>query len=412
MIHREIAAAALALLLGFLSGCSPQAAPEPAIGTAFVGPVTLTLRKELTLKSPVVATVEHGQKLDILQVRRRFYKVRNEKGIAGWTDGTQLLSQADMDAFRAASSASANAPSQGEAKTFDALNVHTEPTRQSPSFYRIPENGKVAVIGHRVVPRTKDIKLPPAAPVEKLPRPEKKKKESKALPKPPMPPPPPVPDDWLEMSRTPLPDPKEAVAEETQATPLKPAKPSEDDWALVRTPDGRAGWVLFSRLFMAIPDDVAQYAEGHRITAYASLGEVRDGDVVKHHWIWGTNSKSATPYQFDSFRVFIWSLKRHRYETAYIERNIKGYYPLSAQLPQGNKLARFSVIMENKEGQIVERVFEFNGVRANLVETKPSSKPAETGTPAPVTTQTTAAPGESSSWLARAKQSISKLFSQ
>ena len=40
-----------------------------------------------------------------------------------------------------------------------------------------------------------------------------------------------------------------------------------EDWNLVRTKDGKAGWVLSRMLVMAIPDEVAQYSEGARITS-------------------------------------------------------------------------------------------------------------------------------------------------
>ena len=41
-----------------------------------------------------------------------------------------------------------------------------------------------------------------------------------------------------------------------------------EDCNLVRSKEGRTGWVLTRALRMAIPYEVAQYAEGHRITAY------------------------------------------------------------------------------------------------------------------------------------------------
>ena len=101
-----------------------------------------------------------------------------------------------------------------------------------------------------------------------------------------------------------------------------------DDWNLVRTQDGKVGWVLTRPLNMAIPDEVAQYAEGHRITSYFALGQVRDRRRGEKQWLWTTIAKGGEPYEFDSFRVFVWSLKHHRYETAYIERNIVGHYPV------------------------------------------------------------------------------------
>ena len=80
----------------------------------------------------------------------------------------------------------------------------------------------------------------------------------------------------------------------------------------MRTKDGTVGWVLARMLYMAVPDDVAQYAEGKRITAYLALGDVRDGDEIKHNWLWTTADSSLKAAEFDSFRVFVWSKSRHR----------------------------------------------------------------------------------------------------
>ena len=63
---------------------------------------------------------------------------------------------------------------------------------------------------------------------------------------------------------------------------------------------------------MAIPDDVAQYAEGRRITSYFPLGETKDGNTVKKSWLWTTVEHGLAPYDFDSLRVFIWNSRRHR----------------------------------------------------------------------------------------------------
>ncbi len=110
--------------------------------------------------------------------------------------------------------------------------------------------------------------------------------------------------------------------------PEAPPPPPLDDWDLVRTKDGTAGWVLARNLYMSVPDDVAQYAEGNRITSYLSIGDVQDGDQVKHNWLWTTAASSLKTAEFDSFRVFVWSKSRHRYETAFIERNVTGFFPV------------------------------------------------------------------------------------
>ena len=53
--------------------------------------------------------------------------------------------------------------------------------------------------------------------------------------------------------------------------PVAPTEPSTppvlDDFTLVRTESGQTGWVLTNAVYLEIPDQVAQYAEGHRITS-------------------------------------------------------------------------------------------------------------------------------------------------
>jgi SH3-like domain-containing protein len=306
-----------AVVLLPLVGCSPQPEQRTTMGEAFVGPVRLELYQDLGPRQPAVATVKHGERLAILGRRRVFVKVRTSEGIEGWTDGRLLFNQEQMDDLRWLAEQATRLPSQGEATVYGALNVHTEPNRQAPSFVQLKEGDRVELVAHRLAPR---MPYRPHAPAPKLPT----------------------------------------------TAPM-------DDWSLVRTADGKAGWVLFRMLVMAIPDEVAQYAEGHRITSYFSLGGVKDGDEVKHNWVWTTIRKGWEPYEFDSFRVFVWSRRRHRYETAYIERNLKGFYPVEVQLveatPGENATASptFSLIIEDKDGLPYRRTYAFQGYRVRLL---------------------------------------------
>ena len=89
-----------------------------------------------------------------------------------------------------------------------------------------------------------------------------------------MPPAPKPPRDWLELSKT-----GEEVGEPKPTA--EPAPVPMEDWSLIRNVAGQSGWVLTRRLVMAIPDEVAQYAEGRRISSYFSLAKVQDEDKVK-----------------------------------------------------------------------------------------------------------------------------------
>jgi hypothetical protein len=178
-----------------------------------------------------------------------------------------------------------------------------------------------------------------------------------------MPKPPPPPPDWLDLSKSDPPDEPAPAEEEIEEKTPAPV----DEWSLIRTAGGQSGWVLTRRLVMAIPDEVAQYAEGHRIVSYFSLGEVRNGDETKPTWLWTTIGEGAGPYDFDSIRVFVWSHRRHHYETAYIERNLKGYAPVLLQevafsvggqvKGEGVKYPGFSICIEKNDGQRYRREY-------------------------------------------------------
>ena len=354
-------AAALLLLFGCSKG-PPRAQP---VGEAFVGPALLKIRSDIPLQSSTVTTVKHGDRLAILQTRRRFLRVRTPSGAEGWTDERQLLASGDMDSLRELNARAAKLPSQGVATTYAPLNVHTQPVLSSPSFLQLKENEKFHVLQSIVLPRSDAPRksLIPSAP-KKPKGPPKKEAKKPAVPPPPMPKPPGPPADWLELSKT---ERDEADADAEKLPPQKLA-PRTDGWSLIRTPSGQSGWALTRLVSMAIPDDVAQYAEGKRIVSYFPLGDVQDGDLKKKVWLWTTTADSKQPWDFDSFRVFVWSLRHHRYETGYIERNLKGYSPVllkEVELPSKNgasNLPGFSICMEKKDGQRVRREYALLGV--------------------------------------------------
>ena len=367
-------AAALLLLFGCSKG-PPRAQP---VGEAFVGPAVLKIRSDIPLQSSTVTTVKHGDRLAILQTRRRFLRVRTSGGAEGWTDERQLLASGDMDSLRELNARAAKLPSQGVATTYAPLNVHTQPVLSSPSFLQLKENEKFHVLQSIVLPRSDAPRKSLIPPAPKKPKgPPKKEARKPAVPPPPMPKPPAPPPDWLELSKT---ERDEADADAEKLPPQKLA-PRTDGWSLIRTPSGQSGWALTRLVSMAIPDDVAQYAEGKRIVSYFPLGEVPDGDLKKKIWLWTTTADSKQPWDFDSFRVFSWSLRRHRYETAYIERNLKGYAPVLLKEVEltsksgASSMPGFSICVEKKDGQRVRREYALLGVAIRFSGDHPCEAP-------------------------------------
>jgi hypothetical protein len=118
-----------------------------------------------------------------------------------------------------------------------------------------------------------------------------------------------------------------AGAEETEP-------PEMEDWWLARDPQGHVGWLLGKELDVDAPLEVAQYAEEQRIVGCWPLTKVTDPeadtpDHQKTEYLMALSPlKSGLPFDFDQVRVFTWSLKHHRYETAFRLHPIQGYLPV------------------------------------------------------------------------------------
>ncbi|MFN0104571.1 MAG: hypothetical protein ACKV2U_21095 [Bryobacteraceae bacterium] len=379
-----------------LTSCSDAPAPAPVIGEAFAGPMTLVIRQEISLKSPIVATINHGDQLDVLSVRRRFMRVRTASGVEGWCDSEKLLTTEQMARLRYVADAAAKLPSQAEATVFEARNVHTEPHRQSPSFLMLKEEERFHVLAHRLVERgpyeseiTKKIEKASAPPQRKRPARAAKAKDRRRMDGdvelPAMPAPPPAPANWRELSlRTLLEEPPPPKKEEPSALSMLIRQPQEppkfEDWSLIRAKDGRAGWILTRTMTMTIPEDVSRYAEGHRITSWFPLGEVQDGETVKKHYLWTTIAKGGEPYEFDGFRVFVYSTRRHRYENGYREKDVRGYFPSAlhpVEVTEGRRtrtVQGFSLVVEEDGAGLVRKTYSFEGYRVRLLSTIPWTK--------------------------------------
>jgi len=191
-----------------------------------------------------------------------------------------------------------------------------------------------------------------------------------------------------------------------------------EDWSLIRTKDGKAGWVLTTKLSMLIPDEVAQYADGRRITSYFKLGDAKNAEQQKFHWLWTTIAKGQENYEFDQIRVFIFNTRRNRYETAYIERNVTGYFPVTRQPVEVTNrketytVPGFSVIIEGDDGQLIRKTYAFEGYRVRMIKKEPWKRLSETDqakpledlmqSNAPAPEQTLTQPG----WWERTKQKL------
>jgi len=160
---------------------------------------------------------------------------------------------------------------------------------------------------------------------------------------------------------------------------------SPESWMLVRLHSGDAGWALGSRLYPAIPIEVAQYAEGRRITSYFALGQVVDPSAgeAKTTWLWTQISRGIEDADFDRIRVFRWSKSRSAYQTIKLERGLKGRLPIVVHEPSSPSGDDYSfTIQVEQEGRWAARTYRIDRQRVVTVGEQPAQTPLDLLSPA------------------------------
>ena len=146
------------------------------------------------------------------------------------------------------------------------------------------------------------------------------------------------------------------------------------------------GWVLGRMLDVDVPLDIAQYAEGQRIVAAMVLNQVQDSDKrVPQYLVLLTEPKDGMPFDYNQFRVFTWNVRRHRYETAYRERNLNGVLPVTVSNESFDKegmLPVFVIRVKDDDGKITDRKYKLNTPIVHRVlapgEEPPKASPRKT----------------------------------
>ena len=277
-----------------------------------------------------VTTVYEGDAVEVLEKQKRAVHIRTKDGKDGWLEERYLVGQDVYDGFEKLRAENTRTQVEAHGTTRAELNIHLTPARDSDHLYQMKEGEKVGVLGRASAekntgaPKLKPI--PSKGPVKK--------------------------------AETPAPLTKKAAAEKAAEENEPPAM---EDWWLIRDSRGHVGWVLARMVDIDVPVDVAQYAEGQRITGYFILDTVQDGDKqVPQYLVLMSQPKDGLPYDYDSIRVFSWDVKRHRYETAYRERNIWGVYPVTTGMEDFGKEGRepvFTIQVKDDTGAIVPRKF-------------------------------------------------------
>jgi uncharacterized protein YgiM (DUF1202 family) len=334
----------------------------------YVSAAETTLRDRVAILYGKVGVVHNGDRVEVLEKQRRFYHVRTAKGQEGWIEERSLVSQEMYDAFQKLAKDSANLPVEGHATTRAELNMHLEPARDSEHLYQLKEGDKLEVLKRTTTARNaKQI-------AEAEARAAKAEASAAAGSQP----------GAASGSATP-PSTKGASAANSASSsePLIP-KSIMEDWYLARDQSGHVGWLLLRMVDLDVPLDIAQYAEGQRITGYFVLNTVEEtqDDVTKQvpqYLVLLNQPKDGLPWDYNQIRIFTRNRAKHRYETAYRERNLEGYFPVQVGHQTFDKegdLPTFTIHKKNDAGQIVAVTYKLNGPIVRRVLT-PQEEAAE-----------------------------------
>jgi hypothetical protein len=281
------------LLLGLLTlqGCG-RFAPHQAHEYVYVWARGTYLRDRVAAVSNRVAEVVNGQRLQVVEHGRRFLKVKTDRGEIGWIEDHGVIDQQIYDKFTQLEKDNASDAVIGTAVLRDDYWLRDAPGRTSDRFYLLPENDKLQLLMRASVPK-------PDAP-QALPMPVAK-----------------------------------PVARTKTDVPSQPPPLNLEDYWLIRDSSGRVGWIRARTIDEDVPDAIAGLAEGQKIVGAYVLRKVNDpdanvpGDQVPEYVAVLAPWRDGLPYDFDQVRVYTWNTKKHRYETAYRERNLAGFLPVS-----------------------------------------------------------------------------------
>jgi SH3-like domain-containing protein len=289
-------------LMVCLGGCS-RLRPKPSAQYVYVTAKQTFLRDRVAAVSNRTATVENGDKLQVLERGRRFIRVQTAKGEQGWIDEKVVATQEIFDQFEALKKQHQSDPTVASAVVRDEVYMHAKPGRDTERFFRLTEGEKLKLLARATLPKP----LPPGTRVAKAPA---------AAPA----------------------TPTAKGAKPAVATPDIPPPPVMEDWWLVRDSKGDTGWLYSRMMDVDAPDSLTRYAEGQRIVGAYVLTTVNDPEAEqedKNIPVYVTVMspyKAGLPYDFDQVRVFTWNVKKHRYETGFREKNIEGYLPVTVKM--------------------------------------------------------------------------------
>jgi hypothetical protein len=275
--------------------------PEPVYEIARAKANHITVWNSTAQIREPVAMLNFGERVDVLQKYADQVNVKTPAGVSGWVDERELISQEVWQRATALMIQAGRMPIQASGRTRVPANLHLDPGRIAPMLVELSRDVPVQMLERRVVT--------PGSPG--------------------------APKNALQPSSV---TPSEIRDHAAPATTIAATVPTSvtEEWWLIRTEvkdlGPAAGWTLGRFIALTAPDPLPDYsaAANMRLIAWFILNRVPDnnGGDKPQYLAAGLRPGEGGDYDFSLLRVYTWGTKRARYETAYVEDNLRGKLPI------------------------------------------------------------------------------------
>ena len=328
-------------------------------------------------------SVRNGDRVAVLERGKRWERVRNAAGEEGWLQDRYLVGENVFATFQQMYRNHQNDPAQAHGVLRNDFRLHVSPGRDTDRLFMLKEGDKVDLLQRTTVAKA-DSSAPPPPQLQSGSSDEKQdasdtakedEKEYKGTEKP----------TASKSLKKAAPQEKLTAKEKAKHDKMLAAAPSApmEDWWLVRGAQGHSGWVLARMIDVDVPLEIAQYAEGQRIVAFFPLTAVHDSELQKdvpYYLVLMTEAKDGMPFDYSQVRVFSWNNRKHRYETAYRQRNVFGLLPVSVSKESFEKLGEqptFTIHVKDENGSTAAQKYRLDGVIVKRV-LAPGETPVKT----------------------------------
>ncbi|GAC1672092.1 MAG: hypothetical protein PVS2B2_04060 [Candidatus Acidiferrum sp.] len=298
------------------------------VGEAYVSERSITLWSSVAQVREQIGVLRYGEHVDVLGRRNENAKVRTASGAVGWVEGRFLIEPALWQRSIKLLEQVRGMATQARGRTKVSTNLRVQPGRAEPRLYQFGRGVQVEVVGRAVA--------------EKAPSTDEKEPSNEAQKN--------GKEDWFLVRGIATRPPGENTARSAESATTQPGDQN--------TPI--AGWVVARFVELDLPDPAREGTSSANVRAIAWFERNRvhssSGDTPQY-LVAGPRSGDGQACDFTNLRVYPWSKKRIRYETAFIENNLCGALPVKiGNGPKGEPEFRFHVLDKGKE----ERVYRLS----------------------------------------------------